>query len=396
MPIYTKELLFPAISMLLIAQPALAVNWVEKITIKGFASAVYQQTDDPVFFNGDCERSYTAVSSGLRPLACDLSAPAGGGVGTINGVTPVDGGINEEGSFRATRIGLNINAEINEMTTVQTQLLVEEGPTGFDMNLDWGFISVSLSDSSTVRAGKIRLPVGLINEFQNVGIELPWIEAPQLFYGRGFEGSNITLQSYRGLSYLWDVYVSDWSFSSDIFVGNVDLEGMSLDNLLGYTFKADWDESLYFQASAFQGSIEFGAIVDELIGQTHRTRTFGVGGDAANFLFYAEFARVTMGIDEQESSTWYASGGYQFGDVTIMLMHQNMDKGVDVADALKNQQTINSITLRYDFAHNAALKFEISQISTDKGIGLFAAGAVTDIKPADSVNMFGMALDVAF
>ncbi|VAW63299.1 hypothetical protein MNBD_GAMMA10-425 [hydrothermal vent metagenome] len=391
-----KRLLFPAIATFFIAQPVLAGDWTEKIIIKGFASAVYQQTDDPVFFDGDCERPFISTPAGLAPGACDALAPAGGALGTVNGVTPEEGGVNEDGSFRGTRIGLNINADVNEMVTVQTQFLVEEGPSDFTMSLDWGFINILLSDNSSVRAGKLRLPVGLINEFQNVGIELPWIEAPQLFYATGFEGANITLQSYRGLSYLWEIYVSNWSFSSDIFVGNVDLEGMSLDNLLGYTFKADWNEAIYFQASAFQGNIEFGARVNELLGQTHRTRTFGIGGDVGNFLFYAEFARVTMGLDEQESSTWYASGGYQFGDYTLMATHQSMEKGVDVADELKNEQTIDSITLRYDFSYNTALKFEFSQINTELGTGLFAAGAVTDIKPADSVNMLGLAIDVAF
>lgn len=374
----------------------MAVDWTEKITIKGFASAVYQQTDEEVFFDGDCDRQYASTPAGVVALACDPGAPPGGAVGTVNGVTPELGGIDKDGSFRGTRIGLNINAEVNARVSVQTQFLVEEGPTDYAMILDWGFVAISLSDSSTIRTGEIKFPVGLINEYQNVGIQLPWIEAPQLFYGKGFEGSNITLESYRGLSYLWEGYTGDWSLSSDLYIGKIDLDGMSLDDLLGVTLKADWDESVYFQLSTYQGNIEFGARLDELIGQTLKTTTLGVGGDVEDFLFYAEYADVDMGIDEFETTTWYVSGGYQFGDYTLMLTHQDMDKGANVADALANQQTMDSITLRYDLAHNTAIKLELSQINTDKGTGLFAAGAITDLKPADSVNMFGLALDVAF
>ncbi len=46
------------ISSGLISHSVLATDWTEKVTIRGFASAVYQKTDDPVFFNGDCTRTF--------------------------------------------------------------------------------------------------------------------------------------------------------------------------------------------------------------------------------------------------------------------------------------------------------------------------------------------------
>jgi len=382
-------------SSLLMVQSVYAADWTEKVTIRGFASAVYQQTDDPVFFNGDCAREFADNGSGVvvaQPCANSTDP------GTVNGVTPANGGINEDGSFRRTRIGLNINANINERVTLQTQFLVLEEEDEYKMHLDWGFISVGLNDNNTVRAGELRLPVGLVNEFQSVGFSFPWIEAPQLFYTSDFNGPNVTRESYRGLNYLWQGYADDWAFTTEIFYGDIALEGMSLNGMFGATLKAEWDDAVYAQASTYSGKMLYEPRMAAMLGETHQVSTFGMGGDLSSFLFYAEYAHVTMGMDVQESNAWYTSVGYQFEEITLMLTYQDMTKG-DVAgvdDALKNSQTMSSASLRYDFAYNTALKFELSQIDTEKGVGLFAAGATTDLKPADSVNMFGMALEVLF
>ncbi len=389
----TKKLLITiATSSIFLSQSVLAADWTENITIKGFASAVYQITDESVYFNGDCQRSLT----GMIQNPCDVGAPPGGLPGTINGITSINGGINDDGSFRRTRIGLNINANINEKITVSTQFQVAEEADEYKMTLDWGFISTALNDNHTIRVGKIKMPIGLINEFESVGFAYPWIEAPQLFYTTQFNGPNATRESYRGLSYLYQTYTENWSFSSDIFWGSVALEGMSLTNMFGTTLKAEWDESIYFQTSFFSGEMNTKPRMEAMLGNDHQVSTFGIGGDVNHFIFYSEYALVDMEMDMQETTTWYASGGYQFDEITLMLTHQNMDKGVNVPDVMKNAQTVDSITLRYDFAINTAMKFELKQINTDLGVGLFAAGAPTDIKPQDSVNMFSMALEVIF
>ncbi len=396
MSVTQKILLSAAISAALISQSASAANWTERLTIRGFASAVYQQTDESVFFNGDCARTIGQTDPTNSPMVSDR-CPGADEEGNVNGVTPENGGINQDGSFRRTRIGLNINASVNEMATVQTQFLVLEEEDEYSMHLDWGFINLALDDENTIRAGKIKMPVGLINEYQSVGFAFPWIEAPQLFYTQDFSGPNVTRESYRGLSYLWQSYAGDWALSSDLFFGQIDLEGMSLNNMLGYTFKAEWDESVYVQASAYRGKMVYEPRMELMLNNIHRVRTIGVGGDLDGFLFYGEWANVTMGMAMQESTSWYASAGYQFDDYTLLFTHQNMDKGMSAPDDnMKNAQTMDTITLRYDFAYNTAVKFELSQINTDLGVGLFAAGAAGDTKPADSVNMFGMALELSF
>ena len=392
MSIKNKLLTSVMVSGAMVSHPVLAADWTDKVTIKGFSSAVYQKTDDPVYFNGDCARTFTGMVQDRCPGANDDAIN-----GTTNGVAPELGGINQDGSFRRTRVGLNINANVNEMVSLQTQFLAAEEENEFGMHLDWGFISLALNDNNSIRLGKIKMPVGLINEYQSVGYAYPWIEAPQLFYTQDFNGANITRESYRGISYLYTAYVGDWTLSGDLYGGNVALEGMSLNNMAGLTIKVDWDESVYAQLSTYSGTMAHNPRMPAMLDKKHRVNTAGIGGDLDGFLFYAEWAHVTMGMDIQESNTWYASAGYQFGDVTLLLTHQDMAKGNEnVADSMKNEQTIDSINLRYDFAYNTAVKLELSQINTDKGVGLFAAGAMMDVKPEDKVNMFGVSLDVLF
>ncbi len=384
---FTNILRATALFGLLVSLPLGAAQWTDTIEIRGFASAVYQRTDEKVFFNGDCERTFT----NMVPNPC-IANP----LGSTNGATPENGGINKDGSLRRTRVGLNVNAVVSELATVYTQFTAIEEEDRFNMHLDWGFISVSMDDNNRFRAGKIKMPVGLVNEFQSVGYAFPWIEAPQLFYSTDFGSANVAREAYHGFSYLWEGYSDEWTFSSDLFYGDVGLPGMDLSGMLGYSFKVDWDESVYAQATVYSGKMKYQPRMLEMLNQDHKVQTLGVGGEVSDFLFYAEYAHVSMGSIMPETDVWYASFGYHFGDFTALVTHQSMDKGKGMALVMQNQQTIDSATLRYDVTRNAALKLELSQIGSDVGVGMFAAGAAADIKPADSVSMFGLALDVIF
>jgi hypothetical protein len=386
---HTNTLKASALFGMLIPLPLSAAQWTDTIEIRGFASAVYQTTNEQVFFNGDCKRVFQLDE--MVPDQCSTIDT----LGATNGATPKNGGINKDGSFRRTRVGLNINSSVNKFVTLFTQFTVTE-ENNYNMQMDWGFVSLAADDNNRIRAGKIKMPVGLVNEFQDVGFEFPWIEAPQLFYSVDFGSGNAARESFQGLSYLWEGYSGDWTLTSDLFYGDVDLDGMDLSGMLGYTAKIDWDESIHAQASVFSGKMKYAPRMNQMLNENHQVKTLGIAGDLSDFLFYAEYANVSMGAQMPKSNVWYASLGYRFGEITAMLTHQNLETGKGMPLPMQDQQSIDTVTLRYDVTRNAALKLELSQITTDVGVGLFAASGNGDIQPAGSVSMAGVALDVIF
>ena len=66
-----------------------------------------------------------------------------------------------------------------------TSTVVSKSPADHDKystHADWAFASFTLSDEFTLRAGKIKFPVGLVNEYVDVGVNYLWISAPVLLY----------------------------------------------------------------------------------------------------------------------------------------------------------------------------------------------------------------------
>ncbi len=346
---------------LALASPvALAADWVERTDISGFYSARYSLTDEKAYFHGDRET-----------------------------------GINEDGSFQGTKLGLVVSSQISDDVNVAVLLMSAADHESFATHVDWAFASFRLNDEFTLRTGKIKFPVGLVNEYVDVGATYPWITAPVLLYSEETIGPQATREAYIGSSLLWESYVGDWSLGGDLFFGQVDLDQMSVKGTLGVTARAIWDDTIEFQASTYQGEMNTDptgtlALMNE---KDHSATLVGVKLDWNNIVAYAEAAQVKMdvvmmGRKTGDSDSWYATLGYRIGKLLPHITRQEWERGNG------NNQQISTLGAAYNLTDTMVLKVEQSRIELDdftNQTGLFSTS------PTDgSVDMTSIAVDIIF
>ncbi len=329
-----------------------AGNWADRIGLSGFATAKYQQLDEDNFFNGG------------------------------NGE-----GVGKDGSWYNTKFGINITAPVDEKISVAAQLFATH-EDDFNMVLDWGFISYSLTDEVSLRSGKIKFPVGIVNEYIDVGNTYPWINPPELFYTEIASGPNVTREAYTGASALWETEAGETEIGIDLFGGEIGLESMNLKKLLGMKIRLDWDDIVAFQATYYRGTMRDTAIA-AMEGKIHSNIALGLNFDWNDLIGYAEWAKTDMELEAMNGTSWYATLGYQMDEWLPHLTFQHFSKGKD--SATPQEQEMVTAGVRYDISDSSDLKVEYSRIKTKKGKGLFANTPVDD-----TAGRFGIAIDVVF
>lgn len=314
---------------------ALAEHWVERTELSGFFSTRYSQTDEAAFFDGD------------RTI-----------------------GINEDGSFEGTKLGLNIRSQINDRMAVATQFFSTFEEDNYATRLDWAFASFDLGETTTLRAGKIKYPVGIVNEYVDVGVAYPWIHAPYVIYSESAFGPQATREAYTGASLLWRRDLDDWHIDSDLFWGQVNLEQMRIKGLLGLTVRGEWNETVQLQASYYSGEMKADSVTSPMNNRKHQAALAGVKVDWRNVIAYAEYADVDMdALDsmmmptmsrDMDSESWYTTFGYRIGRWLPHLTFQDWERGNGYG------HEITTLGLNYALSPRTVIKLEYSEIDSAK------------------------------
>ena len=99
--------------------------------------------------------------------------------------------------------GLQVGVSITDELSLDAQVLAAGDEGGeFDARVDWAFATFRFNDNVAVRGGRIRLPVLLVSEYQEVGYAYPWVRPPQELYERipfnGVFGGDVLLSFDAG------------------------------------------------------------------------------------------------------------------------------------------------------------------------------------------------------
>lgn len=357
----------------LVSMPILAVeDWVDRITIKGFISATYQQTDqDVVFYEGEV----------------------------------LEGGVNSDGSTQGSKFGLNVNAQVNDRLRVASQIFASRTEDGYSMNVEWAFVSLNLSEHFDLRAGRLKFPGGLVSEYVDVGHVYPWILPPRELYSEDIGASQAVHESFSGVSLLWMHSSGNMSYTANMFAGEVTEENTLRTGFSGITLEANWDDKVIVQLATNSSTMETDGAMPPMEGEDHDVLQAGIKIDWNNVVVYAEWAEVDMGAFKfGESEVSYVTLGYRLGRLLPYFTLVQLDKGKDATGGmmmgkslLPYQQSTTTAGLRWDFMDDVSLKLEISSIELDSldtltsGYGLFG-----DMPDDDSVRRFGISIDAVF
>ena len=364
----------------IVSPNGLAEKIIDDVKLSGYGSFTYQVSDDEVGYGAGKD---------------------------------VDG-INDNGSFNGSKIAFNLLVPVSEKLEVKTQIIAVHEVDDFDLKIDWAFALLQF-DSFDLRVGKIKYPVGMFNEFIDTGYAYNWITPPQVIYselgragmgtGGPIIGPQATRESFIGVDLSRVDELGSVTLSQDYFLGQVDLEDMSIIELMGINISAKISNLIEINASYYQGNMALDdttdAMFDAMNKQRHSAFLIGLKTRFGKWEVLAEAAKVEMDVvgipagmmvamfDEmKESNSYYVTLSYQFSDVLLPYVSlEALKKG---KDETRDEQTTTMIGLRWDYHEKAAMKFEIRNIETDVGNGLFSN------KPDDNVNIAGVSLDYIF
>lgn len=355
-------------------------------------------------------------------------------------VPSFNGNVTDEVGFEQdSRVGLQLSADIAENIGVTAQLLGRARDRDYDAFFDWGFVSYDVTDSFTLRGGKLKFPTFLISDYFEVGYAYPWIRPPQEVYY-----SN-PLTTISGADFLWHIPVggADWliqpyagtSRGQETLIPQFALEFNTLlppanqlfDTAPGEVAYVNFEaEKLYGINTSISGdsfSLRAGYLKTDVkaadIGviEADEAKFWSVGAtmDWNNVVGYTEYFEreidgiANLGFPNQKG--WYATLGYRFDKWLPHVTYATLDDNDNPDSPCGNlggpvpcgeplEQDSLTLGLRYELSAGAALKFEAERIETKNGRGLFTGYETNSTgnvrKDPDDVNVFSIAVDVVF
>ena len=331
-----------------------------------------------------------------------------------------------------SNVGLQANVTANPWLSATVQGLArKDGENDFGAELAWAFAKAKVSDSFSVRVGRMGLPVFMISDYRNVGYANTMLRPPGEMY------SQVPLNSIDGIDGTYQFSAGDTSVTTQLALGRakatlatgpdstVHVEGKSIVALnvvaeygpvTARFGRAETRLTINDSPSlnTLMGSLraagsgyriaQLGALADALEVKDKKASftSVGLGLDWNNVLLQSEYAKRKTDSYVSDSTSWYVMGGYRMGAFLPYYSHASLkadgrvnntvpaacpagypaactptlralSAGVDTLAYTRNQleQSTHSIGVRWDFHRSAALKVQIDRIKPKNGPGLF-------------------------
>ena len=262
------------------------------------------------------------------------------------------------------------------------------------VSVDWAFGDYKFNDYFGIRAGKVKTPLGLFNDIQDIDVLYPWVILPQSAYPmdmRSFHLAHNGFVAYGEFrlpgktgSISWQAFAGSRSQDPDegLVLGLTE-EGVTLGDASGPTMGADvrWK-------APFSGL---------LVGASYQKTTLNAPGALADGVpapgqfkyetqdFYAELERGKLKLDAEwniepsrdrygagpftytPSRVWYVMGSWQITEKLTAGSYYSRDFGFDADNRNRsdpaNYSKDTALNTRYDFSRHIYAKLEGHYIS---------------------------------
>ncbi len=343
-----------------------------------------------------------------------------------------------------SRVGLQLNANLSRQWSGVLQVISEQRYDGsFRPAVEWANLTYQATPDLRMRVGRIALQGTLSSDYRKVGYAIPWIRPPRdvyalapvtnndgidLRYRSHFGAITNTAQAYYGQKDLKTTYKGGEPIYAREAVGVTDTVEVD-----AATLRASYQQGrLTMLASKpfFDQLRQFGprgvALADQYDFENKRYRmlSFGANYDPGKWFLTSEWERVQTNSWSGDGTGWFVGGGVRLGRWTPYLIYSRArldspltEAGLPTAGlpppyafaALQANAVLNSLLgniipndrtialgTRWDFASNAALKFQFERISVGDGsIGPFSF-AQPGFTTGGQASIVSVALDVVF
>lgn len=287
-----------------------------------------------------------------------------------------------------TTLGLQLDWMINNRWRASAQAVKRPQDHLSDPELEWAYLE-SVWGAYSVKAGRLRLPIFMMSEYNYVSVAYPWIRPAHDVYD-----SLLGITHYDGASFEWDQTINDGSqlrlstfmaapSDNDYRLYDTNYT-LAADVALGFT--ADWyqDENL-FRFAYMTSEANLRAFETDVEHYNLDLFAIGFSYSMANYHLFSEFI-----YDNSLYANWYAGLARQFGAWQPYVQYGQRRK-------LNHNQSY-LLGVRYNIAANIAVNAEWQFIESNKNIvnGHFTRvqNPLSDID--NQVEVFSAAISFTF
>jgi len=345
-----------------------------------------------------------------------------------------------------SRLGLQLSAQFTPTLSAVVQVLSKQDENNsYRPELEWANVRWQPTPESSIRAGRIVLPVFMMTDTRWVGYSSPWVRPPVEMYamvpvshndgvdasyrldlGAGANTFQLTAGTWKHDFPTATGYGGGTAKARGIveFIDTFEQGPLMLRASLG---RADLEIP---QFSAVRDSFNaFGPVgmqlADRFLPPTMRLKYVGLGAtyDPGRWFVMGEWGRFDTNSLLGTKVAWYGSAGYRFGKLTPYVTYARAsadsptsDPGIPLAglpppvaagaamlnaainaqlNLLPRQRTV-SIGARWDFAKNAALKVQYDHVDLDAGSTGTFGNIQPGFQPGGRVGIFSAVVDFVF
>jgi hypothetical protein len=317
--------------------------------------------------------------------------------------------------------GLQISSDINSKMTATAQLIAR-GENDYKAEFEWAYLTYKATDKLSVTAGLFRLPLFNYSASKDIGYSYHWVSAPSTVY-------NVPFSNMNGIKAEYTTLIGDWDTIATLALGEFKGDTFGADNVGKNTallsYEASLDEwrlrgvigrasttvDLMQSTDARIVAIGQGIQAMSAVGLTDLASKLSFDGDTGefygisagydNFDYFISGEATTIIVNNSfvnDNDAYYITAGARYGKWTPSITYERLESSGEV----KYQQQIDAIGLaplpadvaaqfiglstgiqlaelsdynivtlstRYDYDTNIALKTELSILSDDVDSG---------------------------
>jgi hypothetical protein len=288
---------------------------------------------------------------------------------TLNGFASLTGGMtldNEESYLdydnqwsmkNESKVGFQLDADLDSDLSATLQFMAR-GKDDFNAELEWGYISYQLTDTSDLKFGKLRLPIYYYSSSLDVGFSYEWIRPPEDVY-------SLPISSFEGLDYSNAFELGEWNAYSQFFFGSnrkdiVTSSDIDLTQVAGAVFEIghDWFNT---RLSATNGKVEGLTTQSDI-----NYYSIAFFAELSEIMLFTEFtladitSQYSVLTADEEIKSYLISASYALNTLTPYLTYSDSravaPESFSIYGDIDEQSWIYGV--RWDFNAKASLKAE--------------------------------------
>ncbi|MCG8394137.1 MAG: OprO/OprP family phosphate-selective porin [Pseudomonadales bacterium] len=291
----------------------------------------------------------------------------------------IDGSEDKWSHDSLTRAGVQFNARLNDRAEAVVQLY-GSGGEDFDAEIQWAYLDYDLTDTVSVKAGRIVAPFYLHSQYVDVGYAYPWVSLPAEVYQLA------PIKTMEAVEAAWSFNTGPLSHRLTGFWGSSTVDGgprtghaqFQADDLAGVNLTSRWRDwtvrAAYSAADVTVSQDDLNALIPPapLLGLTFdEVYTYfaglGLQYDDGSWFMSAEVASLDFGNWYPSSQSGYVSVGKYLGKwMPLVTWAEVTPKDLDdtlpgpIKDGLAERQKSWTGGVRYSLTDAIALKAEYS------------------------------------